>query len=161
MSRLRVTLKTLHLLGFSARLLSVEFFSKFVRSFCRADASELELMVLKVLVASANVAILEFLTALERWFSYKRNNKGPRIDPWGTPKLLGLLSMLYQEWLFVLKSRFMIWHSYIRFVWVGSILIDCAPEKQHVLWTQGPRPFFCGLLKGPQNILVTDTLLCI
>ena len=89
MLRLRVTLKILHLLGFSARLLLVEIFLKFVRSFCRADAPKLELMVLKILVSSANVAIFEFLTAWVRWFLYKRNNKGPRIDPWGTPEVTG------------------------------------------------------------------------
>ena len=46
-------------------------------------------MVLKILISSTNVAIFEFLTALERWFSFKRNNKGPRIDPWGTPEVTG------------------------------------------------------------------------
>ena len=86
--RLRVTLNTLHLLGFSPRLMFVETFSNFVRSSCRADASELDLMV-KILVSSVNVAIFEFVTTSGRWFSYKRNNKGPRIDPCGTPDVTG------------------------------------------------------------------------
>ena len=104
MSRLRVTLKTLHLVGLSARLLLVEFCSKFVRLCCSADASVVELMVLMILLSSANVAIFEFFTALERWLPHKRNNGGAIEDkelileePLMT---LELLSMLHQEWLF-------------------------------------------------------------
>ncbi|CAB3986323.1 Hypothetical predicted protein, partial [Paramuricea clavata] len=40
-----------------------------------ADASEIELMVLKILVSSANIAILEL--------------NGPRMDPCGTPDVTG------------------------------------------------------------------------
>jgi hypothetical protein len=42
-------------------------------------------MVLKIFVSSAKVAIVELFTVLERWFSYNRNNNGPRIEPCGTP----------------------------------------------------------------------------
>ena len=76
--------KTLHLLLFSLRLTLLELSWKFDRSLCRDNASDFELMVLKILVSSANVAILELVTALDR-FSYRRNSSGPRMDPCGTP----------------------------------------------------------------------------
>ena len=87
----------------------VEIFSNFVRSSCRADASELDSMVLKILVSSANVVIFEFVTTSGRWFSYKRNNKGPRIDPCGTPDVTGTgrepdYDRVYQAFMFVSKS---------------------------------------------------------
>ena len=42
-------------------------------------------MGLKIFVSSAKVAMLEVLTVSERWFSYRRNSNGPRIEPCGTP----------------------------------------------------------------------------
>ena len=51
--------------------------------------SELDSMVLRILVSSANVAIFEFVTTSGGWFSYKRNNKKPRIDACGTPDVTG------------------------------------------------------------------------
>jgi hypothetical protein len=54
-------------------------------SSCSEDASDVELMVLKIFVSSANVAIVELFTVLGRWFSYNRNNNGPSIEPCGTP----------------------------------------------------------------------------
>jgi hypothetical protein len=62
----------------------LEFSSKFVRSSCSDDASDTLFTVLKIFVSSAKVAMLELPTLSERWFSYKRNSKGPRIEPCGT-----------------------------------------------------------------------------
>ena len=44
--------KTLHVLLFSSRLTLLDLSWKFDRSFCRDNASEIELMVLKILVSS-------------------------------------------------------------------------------------------------------------
>jgi hypothetical protein len=63
----------------------VEPSSNFDRSLCRAAASEMELMVLKILVSLANVAIFELVTALE---ISPMNNNGPRMDPCGTPDVI-------------------------------------------------------------------------
>ena len=63
----------------------LEFSSNVVRSSCNDNASDMLFIVLKIFVSSAKVAMLEFDTLSERWFSYKRNSKGPRIEPCGTP----------------------------------------------------------------------------
>ena len=47
-------------------------------------------MVLKILVSSGNVAILELVMALERLFLYKRNSSGPKMDLYGSPGDTGL-----------------------------------------------------------------------
>lgn len=84
-----MTLKTLHLVLLNLSLMLLKHFWKFDRSFCRADASDMELMVLKILVSSANVAILELVTELERLLSYRTNNNGARMDPCCMPDVPG------------------------------------------------------------------------
>ena len=55
-----MTGKTLHLVLFSSRLTLLELSWKLDRSFCRDNASDFELIVLKILVSSANVTILSW-----------------------------------------------------------------------------------------------------
>ena len=69
----RVTLKTLHLVLFNSRLILLELSWKFDRSFCRADASEIELMVtcLKpdIIYSDGNFDILVEATNLAQYSS--------------------------------------------------------------------------------------------
>ena len=55
-----MTGKTLRLVLISSRLTLLELSWKFDRSFCRDNASDFELIVLKILLSSANVAILSW-----------------------------------------------------------------------------------------------------
>ena len=61
-----MTLNTLHLLAFNFKLTFLELSSKLVRSVCKASASESELIVLKIFVSSAKVAMFEERTAFDR-----------------------------------------------------------------------------------------------
>ena len=42
----------------------------------------------KRLVSSANIIGSKIFEALQRSFTYIKNNKGPSIDPWGTPQAI-------------------------------------------------------------------------
>ncbi len=89
-------LNTLHLPTFNAKFTLTELSSKFERLFCRAEASELELMVLKILVSSANVAILELLSA----FVIQQEQHIVGSTPVALLMLLGVVLKLIQERLF-------------------------------------------------------------
>ena len=86
----QVILRILYFSTLSPRLTLLEHTSKFVRSSCSEDASSVELMVLKIFVSSAKVAIFELFTVLERRFSHKRNSNGPSIEPCGTPDVTAI-----------------------------------------------------------------------
>ena len=53
-----------------------------------------ELMVLDKVVSSAYIIKSNFLVDSEKSFIYMINNKGPRIDPYGTPIVKGKISDL-------------------------------------------------------------------
>jgi len=44
-----------------------------------------DLLLLKSIVSSAKRLTTEYGIALYRSLIYRRNNRGPRTDPWGTP----------------------------------------------------------------------------
>ena len=55
------------------------------------DKSWVVLTVVKILVSSANICILD-LTWLGRSLMYRINNRGPKTDPWGTPPTTSALA---------------------------------------------------------------------
>lgn len=68
----------------------------------------------------ANVAIFEFVTASGRWFSYRRNNKGPKVDPCGTPDVTELLEMLLQER----------WFARIDLSGTNRTIVECSSQTR-------------------------------
>ena len=79
----------LHLLKLKFRLAESYHVARLDRSSWSCSASHVDVISLKIFVSSAKAAILLDLTVFGKEFTYRRNNMGSRIDPWGTPEVTG------------------------------------------------------------------------
>ena len=43
---------------------------------------------INILVSSANISVRNLVNILARSFMYIKNNRGPKIDSWGTPHII-------------------------------------------------------------------------
>ena len=51
------------------------------------------LPLINMLVSSANIIVNKISEILGKSFTYDKNNKGPNIDPWGTPHVMDRISV--------------------------------------------------------------------
>ena len=83
-------------------------------------------MVLDKVVSSAYIIKSNFLVDSEKSFIYMINNKGPRIEPCGTPIFKGKISDFYLQFPYIVScflSNFQIvseWNVYLKPYWLGK-----------------------------------------